>query len=134
MKGRDNLRIHLLLIIGLPICAAAGGFELSRALSGHDIAWVYTVEWPLFGVFGVYMWWQLYREQKAEARTRAASMNAPGASGDAEDHALAPNTGSSSAATSAGATRAGADEGLVAWQRYLSDLHAADPPGRPPGT
>jgi hypothetical protein len=130
MKGHGTLRIHLLLIIGLPVCLGAGGFELSRALSGHDIAWVYTVEWPVFAIFGVYMWWQLYHEHKAEAKARATGTERPVRGGAAEPGLASP---SSKPASSAVATSATPDAELAAWQRYLSNLHAVDPPGRAPG-
>ena len=44
-------RLHLTLAIALPCCLAAGWFELTRALNGRAIAWVYAGEWPLSPAF-----------------------------------------------------------------------------------
>ena len=43
--------------------------ELLRGLDGHLPAWVYVVEWPLFGVGGVVVWWRLQHDD-VEVETR----------------------------------------------------------------
>ncbi|HVB71141.1 MAG TPA: hypothetical protein VND83_06535 [Acidimicrobiales bacterium] len=52
-------RTHLTLAIGLALCAGAFWFELHRALGGNELSWAYVFEWPLLGVFAVYMWWRV---------------------------------------------------------------------------
>ena len=104
------LRLHAVMVAGASGALAAGWFEWTRARAGHDIAWVYVVEWPLFAVMGVYLWWRLL----------------PGTT-------PAPRP----AAVRAGRRRRAVvvdpdDPQLRAWQDYLARLHAADPPGRPP--
>lgn len=108
-RPRGSGRLLLAMLIGVAGCLAAGFFELHRALTGHEIAWVYTVEWPIFAVFGVYMWWRLAHEPMPHPTRRAA-----------------PTGGAVT-----GAPRAD-DPQLAAWQRYLAELQAADPPGQPP--
>jgi hypothetical protein len=125
-KGRrlrlTNLRIHALLVVGVPICVAAGWFEWTRALGGREIAWIYAFEWPIFGVYGVYIWWRLYREKRSATSTATI----PHANAD-----VAPSTAADS--NEAEARPSDSDAQLVAWQRYLSALQAVDPPGQPPG-
>jgi hypothetical protein len=112
-------RLHLTLAIGLPGCLAAGWFELSRALGGREIAWVYAFEWPLFAVIGTYLWWRLLHGDDEDESPRvgpaAASVRTP--QPDASEKPTSP-----------------ADPGLAAWQTYLQRLHEADPPGEPPTT
>lgn len=117
LAERREFRLHLTLAIALPLCLAAGAFELTRALSGHAVGWIYAVEWPLIGAYGVYLWWRLLHEVRAEARGPA----------DRE------TGGAGAAAEPVDAHPADADPELQAWQDYLARLHAADPPGGPPG-
>lgn len=56
---RQNLRYHAAFWPAIAFCLAAGWFELTRALHGHTLAWVYTFEWPLFAVLFAWMWWQV---------------------------------------------------------------------------
>ena len=115
--AQREFRLHLTLAIALPVCLAAGAFELTRAMSGHEIGWIYAVEWPLIGAYGVYLWWRLLKETRAEVRDLAAG-NVP-----ADDASTAPATDPA----------AENDPELAAWQAYLTRLHEVDPPGGPPG-
>jgi hypothetical protein len=58
MRGR-RLLVHLPFLLAVCFCFAAGWFELTRARSGHTIAWVYTFEWPLFGALFAWMSWRV---------------------------------------------------------------------------
>ena len=97
------MRLHIPFVAGVSLCLFAGWFELTRALAGREVAWVYAVEWPLFAVLGTGIWWR----QLHEARPRSVVLHASPA-----DDQL--------------------DTDLVAWQEYLAQLQAADPPGGPP--
>ena len=59
LSAQEVWRLHLMLALGLALCAVAFWFELSRALGGNALSWAYVFEWPLLGTFAVYMWWQL---------------------------------------------------------------------------
>ena len=100
------LRLHATLALGLAGCAVASVIEWRRALSGHAIAWVYAVEWPLFAVVGTWVWWRLLRGDDAAPRPAKPTKRPEPAQA--------------------------ADPQLIAWQAYLARLHAADPPGGPP--
>lgn len=108
------------LLFALPGCLAAGWFEFTRALAGREIAWVYAFEWPLFGVLGTYVWWRLVHDTgPVRRRTTPPQRN----SADSDDPATTGRYPSSELP---------ADPDLEAWQRYLDNLHAIDPPGEPP--
>ncbi len=98
--------VNLLATVAVPVCLAAGAFELTRALAGNVLSWVYTIEWPLFAVFFVYLRRQLVAEAMGHAPRRARA-SAPSPSPDPKDVDLA------------------------AWNDYLVRLHAASPPGGP---
>lgn len=100
------LRLHAAAVVGVAACVVATRVELSRALDGHQIAWVYLVEWPLFAVMGIYLWWKLLM-------------------------ATVPSTQPLAPPAPALAQTAMKDPDLVAWEEYLRRLHAVDPPGGP---
>ena len=111
--------LHVTAAVLVPLCLAAGVFEFTRARSGHDLAWGYTVEWPLIAGYGVYLWVRLARERAGDTHPAAAGVRrSPGGTGPRTDAARASGGGH--------------DPELAAWQAYLADLHAADPPGGPP--
>ena len=109
--GRPALRLHAILVAGLAGAGSAAWFEWTRALSGHQLAWAYSFEWPLFALVGLRFWWQLLHQDATHPS--ASSMSRP-------------------AQLPTGAVVPSDDPGLVAWEAYLQRLHAADPPGAPP--
>ncbi|MBI3688907.1 MAG: hypothetical protein HY241_16495 [Actinobacteria bacterium] len=118
------LRLHAALAVSVPGTLSAGWLELGRARAGNQLAWAYAVQWPLIGVFCGYLWWRLLRELDVRPV-------GPGRAG-AEPPREAPDAVGAEA-DPAVADPAIADPGLVAWQRYLAELHATDPPGGPTG-
>lgn len=99
------LRLHAALLGGLALAGTATWLEWTRARAGHAVAWVYAFEWPLFALLGTYLWWRLLHADGSHAQEQA-----PAPVADPAD-----------------------DPELLAWQAYLDRLHAADPPGGPPG-
>lgn len=53
------MKTHATLVVGLLLCGAAFWFELRRAEGGNELSWAYVFEWPLLGLFAVYMWWKV---------------------------------------------------------------------------
>lgn len=100
MRAKASLRYHLMFIPAICFCLAAGWFELTRARSGREVAWVYVVEWPLFGVVFGYMWWHAVTEQDTR---RPSPPRADHQRDIPED-----------------------DPGLRAWRAYLSELEQED--------
>ncbi len=102
------LRYHLIFLPAICFCLAAGWFELSRARDGHQIAWVYTVEWPFFGVLFGYMWWHVL---SASGPRRPSPPRPPGELDIPDD-----------------------DPGLRAWRAYRDALEHDDSTDRAPGS
>ncbi len=110
-----SLRLHVGLFAGFALCALGCWVEWRRAFQGHQAAWVYSVEWPLFALMGTYVWWRLLHDHLPGRTRRAAPL------ADLQPSIAQPND-----------ARRGDDPGLAAWQAYLDRLHAVDPPGGPP--
>lgn len=53
-----------------------GDWQLHRALSGNELSWAYTFEWPLFTIFGIYFWAKTLRDEMR---------GAPGAKNDQQN-------------------------------------------------
>lgn len=68
LTGAAALKLHVTLALGLAFCALAFWFEFGRALRGNNLSWAYVFEWPLLGIFGVYMWWNLLHEGRKSGR------------------------------------------------------------------
>lgn len=115
LSGRA-LRLHATLAFVVCGCLAAGGFELSRALAGNELSWVYVFEWPFFAAFSVRIWWRLLHEDEVPAPTTAPAV---------------PRVPAARTA-GAGTAGAGTDPQLEAWLAYQARLHARYPPGGPP--
>ena len=58
---RQRFWLRFTLIIVIPFCLWAGWFEFGRAQEGNWRAWVYTFEWPFFGVLAFYLYKKLMR-------------------------------------------------------------------------
>jgi hypothetical protein len=53
-----------------------GDWQLRRAESGNELSWAYTIEWPLFAIFGGYFWVKSLRD---ELRSQASPDPTPAA-------------------------------------------------------
>jgi len=58
-QTKNALRVHVGLAVAEAICLSAFALELSRALSGNTLSWAYVFEWPILGVYAVFMWRRL---------------------------------------------------------------------------
>jgi hypothetical protein len=103
LTGKDAFWLHFTLAGGLIVCCGAFAFELWRALGGHTFSWMYVFEWPLFGAFAVYMWWNLLQgNDRVPQPSRKPS----------QSQAAAPP-----------------DEELEAWNRYVRLVEADEESG-----
>jgi len=98
LTGGSAWRLHLTLAAGLALCAGAFSFEILRALGGNELSWLYVFEWPLFAVFGVYVWWNLLTGRDRVRRPDRSERDASGVD----------------------------QEKLAAWSRYVAELEAFD--------
>jgi hypothetical protein len=65
--------MHATLLIVLPVFTWLTLWQLNRALNGNTLSWAYTFEWPLFGTYAIYVWWQLIHDQPAAGSRRLIS-------------------------------------------------------------
>lgn len=63
-KRLRMLRLHLTILIVLPGFLALADWQLHRALGGNSLSWAYTVEWPLFALYAIVLWWRLVQEER----------------------------------------------------------------------
>jgi len=68
------LLLHLALVIAVPGCFVAAWWQVTVAMAGNPLGWLYAVEWPLFAVLSAITWWQLIHEDKNNPATRVASL------------------------------------------------------------
>ena len=61
------LLLHVALLMWLGLCASAGWWQLARAVSGNSLSFMYSIEWPAFGVLGVIGWYALLNMEKVTA-------------------------------------------------------------------
>jgi hypothetical protein len=67
---KTTFRISVGLFIAELICITAFIFELRRALGGNTLSWAYVFEWPLLGLYAVYMWHKLLQEEHGDSSRR----------------------------------------------------------------
>jgi hypothetical protein len=115
------ISLHVALVVFVPACVALTWWQASRALGGNTLSWVYTVEWPFFAAYAVFMWWKLVHDD-------------PGVRPDRRAGTLAPTQPTGSPPTEApGPSDDGSTEGpdaehddeLAAYNRYLAELNAS---------
>jgi len=83
------MTLHVALLIWVPACLIAGWWQATRAFDGNALSYVYSVEWPVFALLGVWAWWVFVHSDPA--RAGAAGVRAAAeAAGEAEtDHGRA---------------------------------------------
>jgi hypothetical protein len=112
---RDLITLDLPLVIVLTLCVVATIIEFTRALQGVSVAWVYTFQWPIIGVFA-YVIWDRYRQN---GRTLALfrRFSKPG---------LLPKSRSKPPAYTPAEEKA--------WRDYVDELNKSEQAGREPGS
>ena len=73
--------MHLTLAVLLPAFAALTIWQFDRATSGNTLSWAYTFEWPLFGGYAIYVWWQLIHDDPTERQMTRDELDAHGTVG-----------------------------------------------------
>jgi hypothetical protein len=59
------------MLIWVPGCAIACWWQVTVALSGDALGYLYSVEWPVFGLFGIVAWWRLTHDDTETIRARS---------------------------------------------------------------
>lgn len=69
LSGRALL-LHVALLIWFPGCLVAMWWQVTVALGGNSLGWLYAIEWPVFAVLGVFGWWQLIHDDEETIKAR----------------------------------------------------------------
>jgi hypothetical protein len=59
---RRALIAHGVLVVWIPGCALATWWQVTIALGGDGLGWVYSVMWPCFALFSVVLWWNIVHD------------------------------------------------------------------------
>lgn len=81
------------------MCAIAAWWQVGRAIQGNTLSFMYSIEWPVFGLLGILGWLAVLNQEKIsehhlqarreyEEKMRAEALEARRASDEAEDPAL----------------------------------------------
>jgi len=94
--------LHAALVAWLGMCAAAAYWQVGRAIQGNSLSYLYSIEWPCFGVMGMFGWWALLhtekvtehqeqarRDYEAKMREQAQAARQAAAAAEGEDPELA---------------------------------------------
>ena len=64
--------LHLAAVVfWVPGCLVAGWWQVTRALDGNGLSYLYSVEWPVFALVGIWMWWSLIHTDPETVGARA---------------------------------------------------------------
>ncbi len=115
--SRRSILLHLTLAVVVPACLYAAWWQANRALSGNTLSYIYSIEWPIFAGYAVFMWWKILHESP-EGRPGGAAVERPeGRPGGASAESPPDRP------TEAG--EAADDPELAAYNRYLAGLAAS---------
>lgn len=121
-RWKDILTLHVPLVLVLALCTYATINQYQRAMQGVDRSFVYMIEWPLIGIFAIFVW-NRYRKHGSFSnwlgkyyRERASRFEAEAEAKERAEVAALEE-----------------DPDAKAWQAYVEELHREDPPGGPPG-
>jgi hypothetical protein len=56
--SRRAVFLHVGALLFVPFCVAATWWQITRAEDGNGLSYLYTFEWPVFALLGIYFWWQ----------------------------------------------------------------------------
>jgi len=115
-SSRRAVSLHVALGVFLPACVGLTWWQVSRALGGNTLSWVYTFEWPIFGAYATYMWWKLVHEDPVSPDAGAED---PVDAEVAEVAEVAPDGEREQEPVLA------EDRELAAYNRYLAELNAS---------
>jgi hypothetical protein len=109
------------MVLWVPMCLVAGWWQVTRALDGNGLSYLYSVEWPIFAVVGVFAWWSLVHTDPDSVGARAQRRLLARTDGAREE---VPGTAGATPARD----RRSEDAELAAYNDRLADLAASDRP------
>jgi hypothetical protein len=77
--SRRAVGLHLALVAWLAIVVICSYWQVGRALQGNSLSFMYSIEWPVFGILGILGWYALLNveqitEHQAQARREYEEM------------------------------------------------------------
>lgn len=69
--SRQAVVLHLSLLLWVPGCIFAFWWQVNRAFDGNGLSYLYSIEWPIFALVGVYAWWSLIHTDPDSVGRRA---------------------------------------------------------------
>lgn len=69
--SRRAIALHLAVTLWVPGCLVAGWWQVTRALDGNTLSYLYSVEWPVFALVGIWVWWSLLHTDPESVGARA---------------------------------------------------------------
>lgn len=124
--------LHAIVVVIVPGFLLLGRWQLHAAEHGNGLSWAYTVEWPLFAIYAVYLWWQLIHDRRPAEKIRTAVT-----SSSATSSLPAPTRGRELVETTPRivdaqvvAVSVHEDQLLRSYNRYLAGLADGDPATR----
>jgi DNA-binding transcriptional regulator of glucitol operon len=79
--------LHLAVLVWVPVCLVAGWWQVNRAFDGNGLSYLYSVEWPVFALVGIWAWWVFIHtdpdEVGAAKQRKMAESDPPAASSPA---------------------------------------------------
>jgi hypothetical protein len=103
--------LHCALVFWIAMCATAAYWQVGRAAQGNSLSYLYAIEWPCFGIMGLFGWWALLNTEKVTEHQEQARRDY-----EAKMRAAAQ------AAREAEAATVGEDEELAAYNDHLAEL------------
>jgi len=64
------LQLHAAVVLWVPACLIAFWWQVHRAFDGNGLSYVYSAEWPVFALLGIWAWWVLVRTDPEMAGAR----------------------------------------------------------------
>src|SRR5579862_9853010 len=72
-RTRRAISAHVAVVLLTPTFLGLGWWQLHRALSGNELSWAYTFEWPIFAAYGIWLWWRIIKDQEGQPREERQS-------------------------------------------------------------
>ncbi|MGI9196117.1 MAG: hypothetical protein ACR2KE_01495 [Candidatus Nanopelagicales bacterium] len=120
-RMKDFWTLHLPLVLVLALCTVATVIEVRRAFEGVGRAAVYSIQWPIIGLFAIVIW-NRYRKHGNITRwftdrysSRIAAYKAEAEAEEAARRAVEESTPEAQA-----------------WQAYMTELRRQQDSDRPP--
>jgi hypothetical protein len=123
--SRRAIFLHLAFILFVPFCVWATWWQISRAEDGNDLSYLYTFEWPVFALLGLYFWWMFLHTDYEKVGLRGMkNQSAPDGSGQEAGEVQSVKIAAAVTAASPAETTSAPDESpeLAAYNARLAAL------------